>query len=237
MDDWQGDFNDVSTYSISVIIPTLNEAQNIERLLSYLHQLDSTLELIVSDAGSADNTVEQAKYVSKVVHSARGRGIQMNEGAKAATGDVLWFIHADCFPPSDSVNAIRQALIDPEVVGGGFEYSLNHPAFRFRVIEVLSNRKNRMLKLLYGDMGIFVRREIFNQMGGYEEIPLMEDMDFSKRLKQYGKITILPQRMTTSARRWIEDGFVLNSIRSWLFQIAWALGASPYKLAKWYRFK
>ena len=227
----------MSKYSISVIIPTLNEAQNIERLLSYLHQLDSTLELIVADAGSTDSTVEQAKCLSKVVHSARGRGIQMNAGAKAATRDVLWFIHADCFPPSDSVDAIRQTLIDPEVVGGGFEYNLNHPAFRFRIVEWLSNRKNRLLKLLYGDMGIFVRREIFDKMGGYEEIPLMEDMDFSKRLKQYGKITILPQRMTTSARRWIEDGFVLNSTRSWLFQIAWALGASPYKLAKWYRFK
>jgi GT2 family glycosyltransferase len=82
-----------------------------------------------------------------------------------------------------------------------------------------------------------VRQEIFERMAGYHEIPLMDDMDFSRRLKRYGKIVILPQRINTSARRWLEDGYILNSIRSWAFQSAWALGASPHLLAKWYRFK
>lgn len=224
-------------YSISVIIPTYNEAENIEALLRYLHHLDDTLEIIVADAASTDKTVEKAKHWSRVIQSARGRGVQMNSGATAATGDVLWFIHADCYPPATAVEAILQALSDPAVVGGGFEYALNHPAFRFRVVEFLSNRKNRLLKWLFGDMGIFVRREVFEQLGGYAEIPLMEDMDFSKRLKQYGKIVILPQRMKTSARRWIEEGYVLNSLRSWLFQSAWSLGASPAILARFYKFK
>ena len=93
------------------------------------------------------------------------------------------------------------------------------------------------LKWLFGDMGIFVLRDIFEQMGGYQDIPLMEDMDFGKRLKQYGNVVILPLRMNTSARRWIEEGYILNAIRSWALQSAWALGAAPNTLARFYRFK
>lgn len=227
----------MSRFSISVIIPTLNEEENIEALLKYLHQLDSTLELIVADAGSLDRTIEKAQSLSKIVHSTRGRGIQMNAGASAATGDILWFIHADCRPHLQSILAMQQVLTDDSIVGGAFEYRLNHPGFKFRLAETLSNYKNRLLKLLFGDMGIFVRGEIFEKIGGYKKIPLMEDMDFCNRLKRLGKIVILPYKMDTSARRWMEEGYILNSIRSWTFQIAWALGASPYKLARWYRFK
>ncbi len=227
----------MNDFSISVIIPTLNEAGNIESLLGYLRQLNINMELIVVDAHSQDLTVALAAKLSRVIQSPPGRGIQMNHGAEVARGDVLWFLHADCRPHPDSVQAMKQALSDPIVVGGGFEYSLDHPGFRFRVVEFLSNRKNRLLKWLFGDMGIFVRREIFEQMDGYKEIPLMEDMDFSRRLQRYGKIVILPQRINTSARRWLEEGYILNSLRSWTFQSTWALGASPHLLAKWYRFK
>lgn len=223
--------------SISVIIPTLNEEENIESLLKYLKQVDNRLQLIVVDADSKDKTVTVAQKLSQVVRSSPGRGVQMNKGANVATGDIFWFLHADCRPHSDSIQAMEQALADENVVGGGFEYSLNHPGFRFRLAEFLSNQKNRLLKWLFGDMGIFVRREIFKQMGGYREIPLMEDMDFSKRLKQFGKIVILSYRMQTSARRWIEEGYILSSLRSWTFQSAWALGVSPFTLAKWYKFK
>jgi len=171
------------------------------------------------------------------VESPRGRGVQMNRGAAVAQGQVLWFLHADCRPHPHSVQLIGEALSDPEVVGGGFEYALDHPGLRFRLIEFLSNRKNRLLGWLFGDMGIFVRRDIFEQMQGYKEIPLMEDMDFSKRLKTLGKVVILPQRIMTSSRRWLEEGYLLNSLRSWALQGAWVLGASPHTLAKWYRFK
>lgn len=223
--------------SISAIIPTLNEQGNIKSLLDYLRQLDPRVELIIADGGSSDETVSLAEGLSRVVHADRGRGAQMNAGANNATGEALWFLHADCRPHPDSIQAIQLALADEAVVGGGFEYALEHPAFRFRVVEFLSNRKNHLLQWLFGDMGIFVRREIFERMGGYKEIPLMEDMDFSKRLKQYGKMVILPQRMKTSARRWIKEGYVLNSLRTWLFQSAWALGASPETLARFYKFK
>lgn len=227
----------INNVSISVIIPTLNEEQNIVSLLDYLKQMDTDLQLIIADGNSNDKTVDLARQLCLAVQSSPGRGVQMNAGANAATGDILWFLHADCRPHPDSILAMKQALSDPKIVGGGFEYNLNHPDFRFRLVEFLSNRKNRLLKWLFGDMGIFVRQEIFERMTGYSEIPLMEDMDFSKRLKQYGQIVILPQRINTSARRWIEEGYLFNSLRSWILQSAWAMGASPHLLAKWYRFK
>jgi rSAM/selenodomain-associated transferase 2 len=227
----------MSQMLISVIIPTLNEEEHIRDLLVYLKKLDKDLELIIADAGSTDQTVEQAWSLARVVESALGRGVQMNRGAAVAQGQVLWFLHADCRPHAYSVQLIGEALSDPEVVGGGFEYALDHPGFRFRLIEFLSNRKNRRLGWLFGDMGIFVRRDIFEEMHGYKDIPLMEDMDFSKRLKLLGKVVILPQRIMTSSRRWLEEGYLFNSLRSWALQSAWVLGASPQTLAKWYRFK
>jgi len=224
--------------SFSVIIPTLNEADNIESLLVNLNQLDKKLELIVADSESSDNTVILSKKYAKVIQALkRGRGAQMNAGARVATGDILWFLHADCHPHADSIKIMRKALDNQRVVGGGFEYFLNQAGFHFRLAEELSNLKNRQLKWLFGDMGIFVRKHVFEQMKGYADIPLMEDMDFCKRLKKYGQIVFLPQRMKTSTRRWLEEGFVKNSLRSWLLQSAWALGASPYKLSKWYKFK
>ncbi|NOZ61363.1 MAG: glycosyltransferase family 2 protein [Calditrichaeota bacterium] len=222
---------------ISVVIPTLNEAKNIRSLLAYLKNLDSDLDLIVADADSHDGTAELAAPLAKVVPSQRrGRGAQMNAGAKRANGDIFWFIHADCFPHPDSVAALKKILSDPEVVGGAFEYSLDADGWFFRFAEFVSNHKNHVLQTFYGDMGIFVRRNVFQRMGGYKEIPLMEDMDFCTRLKKEGKIAILPLRIRTSARRWIEEGIIKNLVRNWMLQIAWKLGASAESLAKWYKF-
>lgn len=223
--------------SVSIIIPTLNEAENIGPLLRYLTQLEPEAEFIVSDANSTDGTADRGRQMARIVPAPQGRGAQMNVGAKVATGDILWFIHADCRPHPDSFRALRSALEDASVVGGGFIYGLDHEGLRYRLTETLSNWKNRLLKLLYGDMGIFVRRTVFETMGGFKEIPLMEDMEFSRHLKQHGKIVILPLCMNTSARRWIEEGWLRNSVRSWLLQSAWVLGVSPHTLAKWYRFK
>jgi len=221
---------------ISVIIPTLNESATILSLLEYIQSMDATLEMIVSDAGSLDETAGLASRRATVVSAPRGRGVQMNVGAKVSSGEVLWFLHADTRPHPDSVIAIRHCLENPKVVGGGFRYCLDHPGFHFRAAEILSNLKNRALGLLFGDMGIFVRRTVFDSMQGYKAIPLMEDMDFSRRLKQHGEIAILPQTIHTSARRWIDDGFVKHSVRSWILQSAWALGVSPERLAKYYSF-
>ncbi len=221
---------------ISIIIPTLNEAETIESLLEYLTQFIPDSEIIIADGGSTDGTLNHIISNIKIVHSPPGRAIQMNQGAAVANGDILWFLHADCFPQAESYSAIQKVMKNNEIVGGGFEYALDENGLVYRVSEFFSNRKNRILKLLYGDMGIFVRKDIFATMGGFAEIPLMEDMDFSKRLKKRGKIEILPFRLKTSARRWVEEGPIKNIVRNWALQILWLLGTSPSTLAKWYKF-
>lgn len=223
-------------FKISVVIPTLNEGSNIEELIHLLNQLDEELEIIVSDGNSSDDTISRAEPFAKIVQGPRGRGVQMNAGARIGSGDILWFLHADCRPHPDSVIIMRRALTDSRVVGGAFEYNLNYPGLFFRLTEITSNGKNRILNLIYGDMGIFVRRTVFEKMGGYSEIPLMEDMDLCRRLKQYGEIVILPYRTDTSARRWIEEGILKNLLRNYALQLAWAIGVSPDTLAKRYPF-
>jgi rSAM/selenodomain-associated transferase 2 len=222
--------------SISIIIPTLNEGDMIGELLGYLHHLEHSVEIIVVDAGSSDDTIDRAKSMATIVHSPRGRGLQMNNGARFASGDILWFLHADCRPHPDSLRAMGEALTDPAIVGGAFEYNLDHPGFFFRLTEMASNAKNHLLRLVYGDMGIFVRRTVFESLGGYKEIPVMEDMDFCKRLKRQGDIVILPYRINTSARRWMEEGIIKTWFRGYILQLAWVLGVSPDRLAKWYTF-
>ena len=223
--------------NLSVIIPTLNEGKNIGPLLHYLQELDDHVELIVSDCGSHDNTREEAEPYAKIIRAPRGRGAQMNSGAQIASGDILWFLHADCSPHEESISAIEKTFVDPKIVGGAFEYSLDDPRWYFRAIEFFSNRKNQLLHVFYGDMGIFVRRNIFFHMGGYAEIPLMEDMDFCTRLKKEGHIVILPQRITTSTRRWAEEGAIKNVVRNWILQVAWTYGVSPETLSRFYQFK
>jgi rSAM/selenodomain-associated transferase 2 len=219
---------------ISIIIPTLNEEERIGSLLKHIRSFAPNVEIIVVDGGSRDRTVARSGRATRVVQSARGRAAQMNAGARMASGDVLWFIHADCVPHRDSITAIRIALKDSCVRGGGFEFALDSPGLFFRLVERLSNLKNRLAGMVYGDMGIFIRADVFRSLGGFADLPLMEDMDICRRLKRKGKIAILPQRISTSARRWIGEGAVRNLVRNWCLQIAWVLGASPATLARYY---
>jgi len=221
---------------ISIIIPTFNEEDFIVPLLEYLSGLDPRIELIVADGFSSDDTVQLAQSHAKVIQCQLGRGLQMNAGAEIASGNILWFIHADCYPHTDAIKAMQHALDTRGIVGGAFEYNIDQPGFFFRLTEYTSNYKNHLLNLFFGDMGIFVRHAIFDKMGGYKNIPLMEDMDFCKRLKHQGKVMILPQRIMTSARRWRQEGIMKNMIRNWIMQIAWCCGVSPEKLTRWYTF-
>ncbi len=223
--------------SISIIVPTLNEEEQIQSLLQHLITIAPEAEILVIDADSKDMTQAIARKYARVFVSKCGRAVQMNHGAALAGSDILWFIHADCRPHAKSINAMLNALEDPQVVGGAFEWNLNAPGLYFRAVEFFSNRKNRFGKLLYGDMGIFVRKSVFDKMNGYSEIPLMEDMDFCKRLKQQGNVVILPYRINTSARRWYEEGILKNVTRNWILQILWSCGISSETLKKWYQFK
>jgi rSAM/selenodomain-associated transferase 2 len=219
-----------------VIVPTLNEEEEIASFLECVSGLEPDLQIIVADGGSSDGTVDIAAALVRVMNAPRGRGAQMNAGASEATGDVLWFLHADTRPHAESLGAMRGALEDPEVVGGAFEYNLDHPGRFFRITENVSNRKNQVCRLFFGDMGIFVRRTTFERMGGFREFPLMEDMDLCKRLKEQGSIEIIPLRINTSVRRWLDEGILKNLVRNWILQLLWNLGVSPHTLARWYSF-
>lgn len=222
--------------SVSVIVPTLNEEKRVHGLLTFLRDLDSRLELIVADGGSQDGTVSRAESLARVIVAPRGRASQMNAAAGAAQGKVLWFLHADCRPHEESLPAMRHAMADEEVVGGAFAYSLDGAGAIYRISELASNWKNRAFGLVYGDMGIFVRADLFRRLGGYAELPLMEDMDLCRRLRKVGRVVILPQKIRTSVRRWQREGAVRNIVRNWALQTAWGLGVSPQVLARHYSF-
>ncbi len=210
--------------SISIIIPTLNEESGIAQLLTYLQKLDSTAEIIVVDGGSTDHTRKIAQQFTTCIESNRGRGLQLNEGARYSSGHILWFVHADCLPPSNAVRTIIESLESPEVVGGAFEYTFSDERWFYKFIAKQSNRKNRLLKRVYGDMGIFIKREIFEEMNGFREGYLMEDFEFSRRLRKKGQIRILPDKIETSARQWQAQGILKKMMRDCMTKIAYQLG-------------
>ena len=224
----------MQSQTITIIIPTLNESGYIDKTCKHLKKMDSNIELIIVDGGSSDDTMALGSRHGRVISSKRGRAIQMNAGALKATGKILWFLHADCLPHPESIHKIKEVVSAEGVIAGAFEYLLDGNGSLYRISEYLSNRKNRFLNLIYGDMGIFVDAQIFKQLGGFREIPIMEDMDFCKRIKKVGKIVILPYCILTSARRWKKEGPFKNIIRNWALQLGWALGVSPLYLVRWY---
>ncbi|MFQ6059072.1 MAG: TIGR04283 family arsenosugar biosynthesis glycosyltransferase [Anaerolineae bacterium] len=219
---------------VSIIVPVLNEAKVIESLLEHLLGLEGEHEVIVVDGGSSDDTAAIASRYVKVISSERGRARQMNAGAREARGEVLLFLHADCRLPAGAIRGIEAALADPACVGGCFTLSLGEEGLIYRLISLLSSLRMRLTGRMTGDEGIFVRREIFVRMGGFPEIALMEDWEFSRRLRSYGRVKQLPLKITTSARRWKKCG-LWRTI--WLMQkikILYALNMPPEKLKRLY---
>jgi len=219
---------------VSVVIPTLNEAANIAQTLSLVRQAGEG-ELIVVDGGSSDGVCEIAQRQADLVITApRGRAKQMNAGARAATGQVLLFLHADTVLPGKFSELLQRALDDPTVVGGRFDVRLDAVGWQFRMIETLMNVRSRLSRISTGDQAMFVRREVFLALGGFPELELMEDIEFSRRLKRRGKIACLRARVLTSARRWQRDGVFRTIGLMWTLRLAYFLGVSPKQLKAFY---
>jgi rSAM/selenodomain-associated transferase 2 len=158
----------------------------------------------------------------------------MNAGARAAAGDVLLFLHADTRLPDGAGAAIARALADPAVVGGRFDIRFDSPRWPFRMIAALMNRRSRLTRISTGDQGLFVRRAAFEALGGFPDIPLMEDVEITRRLKRAGRIACLSERVTTSARKWERDGVARTIALMWALRLLYVCGVAPARLHRWY---
>lgn len=229
--------NEFKPRLISIIIPALNEEANIGQTLASLPRQGDGFEVIVADGGSTDATAQIASEKARLVTAPRGRALQMNAGAWAASGDVLLFLHADTVLPTHALDDVRRLLQDERVAGGGFSLRFDDPAPSFRVIAFMSNLRAGLTGLIFGDQAIFVRRSIFERMGGFQEMALMEDWDFSLRMKKEGQVVISGLPVTSSARRFRRHG-VWRTV--WLMQwikLLYLFGVSPERLRAIYERK
>lgn len=225
------------TSSLSIIIPTLNEAETIPSLVEYV-QRASEAEIIVVDGGSTDDTVQLAKESgAKIITSSPGRAGQMNKGAKAAQGDILLFLHADTLLPHGFDTHIRLTLQNPHTVAGAFSLHINGPSPGLRIVELITNFRSRYLQMPYGDQGIFVRAGFFRFMGGFPDLPIMEDFAFMRHIRSYGRIVTLKVPVCTSARRWDSLGIIQTTIINQAIILGYLAGISPQRLSRWYHKK
>lgn len=221
--------------TLSVIIPTLNEAQSIKATLQALGHVHGNIEVIVVDGGSDDGTTEIARrHGAAVIMSERGRGFQLNIGAGNARGEALLFLHADTTAPPEAAEMIAEALArEAAAVGGNFGIRFDGNSSAARFLTWLYPRLGK-LGLSYGDSGIFVRATVYRQVGGFRSFPIFEDLDFVRRIKGLGHMVHLPATVVTSSRRFEGRSFILTFARWSILQGLYWLGISPHLLDQLY---
>jgi rSAM/selenodomain-associated transferase 2 len=220
---------------LSVIVPMLNEEQSIGATLRALRSAAPRAEIVVVDGGSSDRSREAARGLCDIlIQAPRGRARQMNAGAAAALSDVLAFVHADTLVPSTFAADIEAVMANPAVVGGRFDVALDAPGLAYRIIGMLISVRSRLSRTATGDQAIFVRRRVFEDLGGFPQIDICEDLDFSRRLKRVGAVACLRSRVTTSGRRWQRGGLARTVLRMWSIRLLYLAGVSPARLRRWY---
>ncbi|WP_143589406.1 MULTISPECIES: TIGR04283 family arsenosugar biosynthesis glycosyltransferase [Cyanophyceae] len=221
---------------ISVIMPVLNEAAGIVSCLQSLLQVPNPLEIIVVDGGSQDPTCDLVRqFPVTLCQTSGGRGKQMNRGAAIAQGDIFLFLHGDTQLPQDFAALVTETLADSQVVAGAFPLGIADSRWRFRALEKLVQWRSQLLALPYGDQAIFLRRQDFEALGGYAEIPIMEDYELMQRLRKRGKIRLTSQPVQTSARRWQRLGLWRTTWINQKMLLGYHLGIDPEILRHWYR--
>jgi rSAM/selenodomain-associated transferase 2 len=218
---------------ISVVIPALNEADQIGDVVRCTRSMGDC-EIIVVDGGSRDETAQRASEADLVLISSSGRANQQNAGAKASSGEVLLFLHADCRLQPGSFEALQAALQNPHCVGGCFKQRIDAQGWNYRLMEWGNATRVRLCQWAYGDQGIFVRRSIFEKLGGFPELRLMEDLYFMKKLKREGRIALIDPPLRISARRWQKTGVLRQTLRNWSLITMAHCGISPNRLARFY---
>ena len=223
-----------SSPQISIIIPALNEEKTIAKTIDSVKD-GFNVEVIVVDGGSSDKTVYEAKSAgAQIIKSQPPRSSQMNKGAEEAKGEILLFLHADTILPSGYELTVRGTLDYPEICAGAFRFKLDEESPSLSRIEKLANFRSEILKMPYGDQGIFLKKSLFDEVGGFPEMPIMEDFEFVRRVRKYGDIFTAPFPAITSARRWKERGVLKTTLINQLMIVGYYLGISPEKLRKWY---
>lgn len=219
---------------ISIIIPTLNEASILEETLSQISS-HSAHEVIVADGGSRDDTLKIARrFTPHIVESPAGRAVQMNAGAGAASGDVLMFLHADSRVDAACYRKMIEVMERGDKIGGAFSLAIESDKISLRLISFLATLRSRYLYLVYGDQAIFVRAAVFREIGGFSLLPICEDLEFFRRLRNKGPIVILKEKATTSPRRWLAEGILFTTLRNAVIALLFLLGFPPRNLSKWY---
>lgn len=224
-------------YRISAIVPVLNEAARIQTQLTRLVRLPDVEEVVVADGGSIDGTADLARAIPgvTVVDAPRGRGPQMNAGARAATGSVLWFVHADVHVPDDAPAVIRRALRERGVIAGAFRVRTEADGatgWPSRLLW-LADVRARYSGVPYGDQALFVRRHVFDALGGFAPMPLFEDLEFSRRLRRAGTVRVMPAAVRVSGRRFMARPIASVTLMN-VLPVLYRLGVSPGTLARMY---
>ncbi|MDZ8067125.1 MAG: TIGR04283 family arsenosugar biosynthesis glycosyltransferase [Nostoc sp. DedQUE08] len=225
----------IDAAKISIIIPAINEAGNIKKAIATT-QANLNIEVIVVDGGSSDDTVAIAQSLNvKVISSSPGRAVQMNAGALAASGEILLFLHADTRLPTGFDEMIRTALQQLGIVAGAFKLRIDASLLSLRWVEWGVNVRSHFYQMPYGDQAIFLTKEVFQKIGSFPELPIMEDFELMRRLKRIGRIVIIPTPVVTSARRWLQKGVLKTTLLNQIVITAYLLGVSPERICSWYR--
>jgi rSAM/selenodomain-associated transferase 2 len=225
----------MSPARFSVVVPTWNEAANLPELAGSLASQGREHEWIVADGGSTDVTAELAERLgARVVGGARGRGAQLASGARAASGELLLFLHADARLAPGALAALERAFADPRVIAAGMRQVIGHPAHFYRWVERAANRRVSF-GWVYGDSGLCVRRAAYDGVGGFRELSLFEDLDLCARLRRGGRIAYVDRaEVACSPRRWEREGRVRRTVKNWVLTVLWAAGVDPARLARFY---
>jgi rSAM/selenodomain-associated transferase 2 len=223
---------------LSIVIPVLDEAEHLEERLGQLLRLRRRgCEIVVVDGGSRDGTLAKAETAADQAFAApRGRGAQMNAGAARATGDTLLFLHADTLLP-DNADALIATAMAGGAAWGRFDVEIagRHPLLP--MVAAMMNRRSRLTGIATGDQAVFVRREAFEKVGGFPDIPLMEDIALSAALKRRGRPACIAERVTTSGRRWERNGVIRTIVLMWWLRAQFYFGANPARLARRYGYR
>ncbi len=222
---------------ISIVVPTYNESAIIEGTLNSLIQaISAEDEVIVVDGMSEDNTREVVGGFPGVIliSSPRGRAVQMNAGAKIAKGEYILFLHADVLINESCISVLRNRTRNTEVKWGWFSIRLDSPRFIFRVLETGANLRNRLTGIPLGDHGIFAKKDVFHEIGGFPEIPIMEDLEFIRKIRIISKGVEIKSPIKTSVRRFEKSGIVRTFFRMWILRTLYYLGLPPERLTRYY---